>query len=152
MGDTHSRCLLIKLPGTALCGVGHPTGRRRNRLGVVQREATVVVACVNGIQPHVVSCLLWIGIRFAICFLLCSSWLESICVGEMLLLRREAEKGKPKSDNWASPCTVRVRGMCVFGVLATLWRVLNCYQEWEFVECIDGVDVGVLVFVTMHHI
>ena len=55
---THSLRSLIRLPGTILCDAGYPTGGRRHRLEVVQREAIVVVAYVYGTRPHVVLCLL----------------------------------------------------------------------------------------------
>ena len=58
VGGIHSLRSLIKSLGTVLCDVGHPIGRRRHRLGVVQREAIVVVSYVYGIQPHAVLCLL----------------------------------------------------------------------------------------------
>ena len=57
VGGIRSPRSLIKSLGTTLCDVGHPIGRRRRRLEVVQREAIVVVSCAYGIQPHVVLCL-----------------------------------------------------------------------------------------------
>ena len=58
VGGTYSPRSLIESLGTILCDVGHPIERRRRRLGVVQREAIVVVSYAYGIQPHVVLCLL----------------------------------------------------------------------------------------------
>jgi hypothetical protein len=110
---------LIKLLGTILCHVDYPIGRRRC-LGVVQKEAIVVVSCVYGKQPHVVLCFSWIDGVFAIgcCFLLYPLWLESIYVGETLLRQRGVERGKPKLDSWVLSCIWRVLGVYVFNAPA----------------------------------
>ena len=107
---------LINSLGTVLCHVGYPIGRRRC-LGIAQKEAVVVASCVDGKQPHVVLCLSWIDIVFAIgcCFILCPLWLEPIYVGETLLPQRGVERGKPKLDRWVLSFIWRVLGVYVFG-------------------------------------